>query len=249
LSASFLLAGRAAFELDIDPEEFDVLDPRRYSNDDLDRPLLHITDHLVNGAGYCTWMAQTDNGKPRVTRLIESMLEDEGAYPLCEFLDAEHNACDTSCYRCMRRYRNQPYHGLLDWQLGLAYLRAMVDPTFDAGAIQGDFERYPELRRWPKVAMEEAAKMQDRFSGETATFSNVPAFRIKLRGRLMSPWVLVRHPLWEWHPETGPVEGSLMGRAYAQAQEYGPPLTCDTFNLLRRPVSVRTRLALSCAGR
>ena len=59
LSATFLLVNRAALELDIDPEEFDVLEPRRFHEDD-PKPLLQITDHLVNGAGYCAYL-----GAPR----------------------------------------------------------------------------------------------------------------------------------------------------------------------------------------
>jgi DEAD/DEAH box helicase domain-containing protein len=50
LSAIFLIVNRAARELDIAPEEFDVIEPRMYRPENGDPiPLLQITDHLVNG--------------------------------------------------------------------------------------------------------------------------------------------------------------------------------------------------------
>ena len=154
-SASYLIANRASLELDIDPEEFDVLEPRLYGKTDR-QPLLQITDNLVNGAGFCEYLSSSDeseleqseppNGLPRVASYIESMLTDENAYPLSEFLKPEHT-CDTSCYKCLRRYGNQPFHALLDWQLGLAFLRTMVDPSYQCG-LDGSFKE-KELIHWP----------------------------------------------------------------------------------------------------
>src|SRR5262249_46702585 len=59
LSATYLIVNRAALELDIDPEEFDVLEPRVHGREQL-RPLLHITDNLVNGAGFCEYLASAE---------------------------------------------------------------------------------------------------------------------------------------------------------------------------------------------
>src|SRR4029079_9058692 len=53
ISAAYMLINRAASALDIDPEEFDVLEPRIYrTNNGHAVPLLQIADHLVNGAGF-----------------------------------------------------------------------------------------------------------------------------------------------------------------------------------------------------
>jgi hypothetical protein len=166
LSASIIFVNRAAMELDIDPEEFDVLEPRRYLTSD-PRPMLHITDNHVNGAGYCDWLSQQENRVPRLAGLIASILSEPAEYPLSAFLVGGHVGCDTSCYRCLRRYGNQPYHGLLDWQLGLSFLRSMVDPAHRAGLVQGKFESCIELQRWPTVA--QRASSGSRCQGRSKT--------------------------------------------------------------------------------
>ncbi|NOT01453.1 MAG: DEAD/DEAH box helicase [Phycisphaerales bacterium] len=37
--------------------------------------------------------------------------------------------CPNSCYRCLRSYRNQRWHGLLDWRLAVPFLRALSGET------------------------------------------------------------------------------------------------------------------------
>lgn len=248
LSATFLLVGRAALELDVDPDEFEVLEPRRYGEGD-QRPLLSFTDHLVNGAGYCAWLAESEHGVPRVGRLIETILYDRSTYPLNGLLDPLHaRDCPTSCYRCLRRYRNQPYHALLDWRLGLAFLREMVDPTYDAG-LRGGCST-PEFEGWLHHATALARTMAERFGigaeqgPDWRVFHGVPAFRVKAREGGRSPWVLVSHPTWDWDDQRGPpeVDGSILRAAFLAAMGDEPddaPLCWDTFNLDRRQVFVR----------
>lgn len=237
ISASYLIVNRAALELDIDPEEFDVLEPRIHGKAD-PRPLLHITDNLVNGAGFCEYLAADDErGRPRIASYIESMLTAFDAYPLQQFLDPEH-ACSTSCYKCLRRYGNQPFHALLDWQLGISFLRALVDPSYMCG-LDGSFVG-PELERWQTLAARFAGQMAHRFDGgPTETFHGVPAFRVRLRKSRLSPWILVAHPLWDWRDE---LQDSILARARDAAMEHGEPLCWDTFNLARRQVFVRERI-------
>lgn len=148
--------------------------------------------------------------------------------------------CDTVCYKCLLRYGNQPYHGLLDWQLGLTYLRAMVDPLFRCG-LDGNFS-LPGLSSWPSTATRLADEMASRFRGEAKMFGIVPAFRMML-GKRRTPWVLVAHPLWDWDESDGPVGESKLSTAFADAiSEEGAPVSWDTFNLQRRQVLVRERV-------
>lgn len=236
LSATFLIVNRASLELDIDPAEFDVLEPRRYGAD-LRLPLLQITDQLVNGAGFCRNLREADRGVPRVLRLMSSMLTDPSSYPLESLSSAEHRDCDTACYQCLLRYGNQHFHGLLDWQLALCYLRALVDPSFECG-LNGDFD-FPGLQRWQQIAEGLAEEMVKRFGGERGSFAGglVPAFRIGIGRGHRSPWVLVGHPLWDWGERL--IEGTILWRAEQEASEDGAADCWDTFNLARRQVQVR----------
>lgn len=252
LSATYLVVNRASLELDIDPEEFDVLEPRIYGGGAEQLPLLQITDHLVNGAGFCRNLSDSSRGHPRIADFIVSILGgcrsssellaevandvDRLAYPMDEFLAPGHEDCDTACYRCLLRYGNQPFHGILDWQLGVAFLRTLVDPTFRCG-LDGDFTFWG-VERWSRHARRIAADMAGRFSGEAGEFAGVPAFRVSF-GKAMSPWVLVAHPLWDWDDENELSPGTILARAREEAMEHGNPLCWDTFNLSRRQVRVR----------
>ena len=245
LSATFLIVGRASMELDVDPEEFDVLEPRLYGKDAA-LPLLHITDHLVNGAGLCARLsAIEDSGVPFIAELVESIIQDEDRYPLDRFLSTEHQGCDQSCYRCLQRYGNSPYHSLLDWQLGLAFLRSMVDPAFECG-LNGDFT-VPELRRFQAFAHDRADEMNLRFGLGDSTrrrFGGFEAFRIELpRSTEPSPWVIVVHPLWNTQGAPEYLHPALREAVEeAQFDAEAPPLFWDTFNLSRRPGFVRKQI-------
>jgi hypothetical protein len=230
---------RAALDLDIDPEEFDVLEPRVYGHG-LELPMLQITDHLINGAGFCRYLAQKTEGTSHIGTLIASMLRDSSQFPLSELQKEGHADCDTACYRCLLRYGNQAFHGLLDWPLGMVYLRALVDPSFECG-LHEDFTD-PGLSIWPSIARRVASEMADRFRGERTSFGPVEAFRLPI-GRERTPWVLVAHPMWEWDDSTGPGSSGILAEAYdAAVTSEGAPLCWDTFNLSRRQVLVRERI-------
>lgn len=241
LSATFILVHRAALEMDIDPEEFDVVEPRVFRpGGNAAVPVLQITDHLVNGAGFCARLATDDgNGDPLAARLIESILRDEKAYPLSEFLrdDAtvdHRRECDQACYHCLLRYSNQMYHGLLDWRLGLAFLHTLKDPAYRCG-LDGDFHD-AALEDWQRLARGYAEEMS-RFQtqGEVREVGGLYAFRFDRR----SPhWALVVHPLWDASELPG-----VVGEAHSELHSPGVVVTpVNTFDLARRKVAVRERL-------
>ncbi len=261
ISAAHILVNRAAIDLDVDPDgEFDVLEPRIYGEGDTQLPILQITDHLVNGAGFCRSLVEADSeGTPRLAFTLSSILGGGGSaqdilaavgndaselsYPLNEFLAPSHEGCDTACYRCLLRYGNQPFHGILDWQLGAAFLRAITDASFRCG-LDGDFSFWG-IERWYQTASRLAREMAARFEGDASEFSRVPAFRISL-GRQQSPWVLVAHPLWDWDDEEEIETGTILFSAREAAGEFGDPLCWDSFNLERRQVRVREWIRSQC---
>jgi|GEM_PF-365562 len=248
LSATFIIVGRAAIELDVDPDEFDVLEPRLYGDGDR-KPLLHITDHLVNGSGLCAKlnMKNMSTDRAMIADLMASVLEDTSAYPLDRFLAPDHNGCDESCYKCLQRYGNSPYHALLDWQLGLAFIRAMLDPSYECG-LDSDYSAH-ELERFPALAKRLADEMNDRFGRDSTTrtrFGSIEAFRIELpKAKSLSPWILVAHPLWRTNvspDELHPTLQEVFEAAKDETDTKSAPIFWDTFNLARRPGFVREEI-------
>jgi DEAD/DEAH box helicase domain-containing protein len=228
LSASYLVVYRAAKFLDVDPEEFDIVEPRLASNDL--EPILQFADYLVNGAGLCSALGlPLDANRPSpVAELVAAIVSKRDEYPLQDFDPKDHrDSCGRACYRCLLRHSNQPYHALLDWRLGLAYLNVLADPNFDAGLL-ADF-RSPAIVDWQQMASNAADRYQRRLShSEVTTFGSLNAVR-EAPGR---PWILVAHPLWEARTPRGILDDALAA---------APPGTAvvDSFTLDRRPWEVR----------
>jgi len=239
ISASFILAHKAALELDIDPEEFDIVEPRYTKTEGgIPVPLLQITDHLVNGAGFCKRLASPDgNGTPLVRGLIRSIISDREAFPLKDYRSAvtEHaKRCDQSCYICLQRYGNQAYHGLLDWRLGLSFLEVMNDASFACG-LDGNFST-PSLEDWPENAQRYGRDMVERFNrgkGEWKRIGPITAFRFDAK---QSRWAIVAHPLWDFHNP-----GKLLRNVIKELKTVNP-IRASSFDLARRPVTVREQL-------
>ena len=241
LSATYLLVNRAALELDLDPAEFDVIEPRMYQFAGTSVPLLQITDHLVNGAGFCERLGRQTAGETFVTKLIRSIVHDPAAYPLSDFMEDGHpDECDQACYRCLHRYGNQMYHGLLDWRLGLCFLRCLIDSDFDCGLETASNFNEPYLIDWRPTALRLAEEMVTRFAGDVANDVRrdgpLPAFRIQSDS---NDWVIVCHPLWD---QTTTSRG-LIGEAHTDLQSLGARIEpTDTFELARRQVKVYQEL-------
>jgi DEAD/DEAH box helicase domain-containing protein len=241
LSAVFILVNAAAIHFDIDPEEFEIVEPRLFRGPDgSEIPVLQITDRLINGAGYSERLSvMTSAGRPVVSSLLEDIIDNTSAYPLRDLLlknsEFDHPAsCDQSCYRCLRRYNNQTYHGLLDWRLGLTFLRLLRDSSYACG-LDGDFDA-AELRDWKELAFKYAAQMiQFSSAGEVRMAAELPAFRFD---KSAEKWALVVHPLWDCQVLPG-----LVADAFAALDKPGSKIVfANTFDLARRQVRTRERL-------
>ena len=116
-----------------------------------------------------------------------------------------------------------PYHGLLDWRLGLSIIRILASCKYSCG-LDNNFE-YPELTGWPELAR----SLRDSFC---ETFSNcVPIELGPLPGlEVGSRIALITHPLWDTERPAG-----LLAEAISELSPEADPSFIDTFNILRRP--------------
>jgi DEAD/DEAH box helicase domain-containing protein len=241
MSATSALASACADLLDVDPDEFDQIEPRLYGPE---RTLvLQLTDELINGSGLCEYLTTpVDGGPSPLSTLVQRMLDDGDGYPRAGWTSREHaGRCQSSCYDCMRRYDNQSIHALLDWRLALQLLRAMVDPDYTCGLVTDHGSDLVEEASWLRSAHEATAAMVQTFKMESAQVGarggqRLPAFRLADE---QGPWVVVRHPLWD----TG--EGTVGWLAAAEEELLTerdadqPVLYVDSFNVARRPGEVR----------
>ncbi len=198
ISAMSLIVDRASLHLDIAPEELEIMEPQRRIEKGLGVPVLQIADALANGGGFSDHLCSMDSssGKPLIEDLINSMLNEKEAWPLVDFLKEDHQTkCDQSCYSCLSRYGNRQYHGLLDWRLGLAYLRALVDSNYRCG-LDGNWN-YPELRdwnNWVRVYLEQLKVSQAGLIFED--LSDLGTYKVQLED-LSEKIFVITHPLWD----------------------------------------------------
>jgi hypothetical protein len=112
------------FEVDEDDLEAYVLTRLVHSSDGSKQevPLdMMLIDPVLGGSGLLRRLAEH---LPSVARAA------------LEHLDGHD--CPDSCYRCLRSYRNQRLHRLLDWRLAVPYLRALTgESVVQDGSIQG----------------------------------------------------------------------------------------------------------------
>jgi hypothetical protein len=104
-SLGYALRDTAVKWLDIGPDELQVgVHPRVVGG------RVHgeafIGDTLENGAGYATRLAKT----------AEELFARADAYAQ-DLQQHGTSTCDSSCYACLRDYRNSHWHSLLDWRL------------------------------------------------------------------------------------------------------------------------------------
>jgi hypothetical protein len=234
ISATQFLIQRAALELDIDPDEFDALEPRVARG----QPVLQIADYLPNGAGFCRRLSAGDT--PLLLRLMRDMVDDPRADRLLRrYFENDHpQDCKAACYRCLQRYGNRSHHGLLDWRLGLSALRVLVHGDWKAG-IDGQWAA-PELSTWLEdsaaTANDLASLMPDRFVRESAGRLGLSC--VRTTNGSPERFVLV-HPFW--------VQGAVretLGNDHFRGRTY----FVDTFQASRRPQRVIDLARQGCFG-
>ncbi|WP_190299963.1 hypothetical protein [Rhizobium phaseoli] len=161
-----------------------------------------------------------------VTKLVRSIIDDAEKWPRKVVTANDHpGRCETSCYKCLQRYNNRNFHGLLDWRLGLAYLRAIVDPDYDCG-FNGNFEAF-EIRDWKETAKRLADQTSTFIPGnKVSAIKGIPAFTLGNGGSHIG---VVVHPLWN------------QDRLFAALGLDHRYVAIDSFELARRPLLVLQR--------
>ena len=189
-----------------------------------------LADEKINGSGFVAdfclnFLDYRDRILNGMDLYFKQMLSDEHI-----------KECDSSCYKCLKSYKNMPYHGLLDWRLGIALFRVMCDNNYKAGA-DGKFNT-PELKGWSELAETLLKSLNEGFYStnpyQIAKTNNGIPYMYDTEGKRKP--VFASHPLWEGVAETqiladAVFEASLICNAKWDSSNV---ITIDTFNLLRR---------------
>lgn len=116
--------------LDIETTELtaDYFVRRENEDDSSVRAGVFMVEQLENGAGYTSFLGQTD-AKTKYDVFLKELLPNGYFYQ--KLTNPNHqDSCDCSCYDCLRDYYNQRYHEMLDWRLGLDLTKIASDKQF-----------------------------------------------------------------------------------------------------------------------
>lgn len=220
---SFILQRATAANLDIDPVEIDVVEPQKEG----DFGQVVLSDELMHGSGFVVHLYE------HFDEYIKYILEPKKGTLFHSIISEEHmKSCDSSCYECLSNYNNMPYHGLLDWRLGLALFRYMTDEEYKIG-VDGNFN-YPELQSWRQDTQFLLITLYDSFFREDDMLLESPRTLnedgilpyIKVNGK----YVIAVHPLWK-----SDVTNEILCETCSELGiNVSEAITVDSFNLLRR---------------
>ena len=222
MSAGILLQRIIADKLDIDSEEIELSSiVRRPFRDNEWFSEIVLSDSLPNGAGFVRW-AYENFGKGVLEYACNP--PDETSYIGTIVSPRHRESCDSACYDCLKAFRNMSAHGLLDWRLGLSYLRLLYDRSYVIG-LDGDFS-HPELVGWTETATKARNSFTESFSSSfPTTRGGLPGIKVGNRE------YIVIHPFWNtFHPI------GLLADAIADAGgDEAIAGYINTFDLIRRP--------------
>lgn len=175
---------------------------------------IHLSDSLLNGAGYARYFL--DN----VTRLEElldqmELIEND----LLDHLSPTGTTCDSSCYGCLRDYSNSRLHPLLDWRLAYDLSMLLRTGTWDP-------------RRCDDHAMEIA---RDLIANETEWQMTELADRPVMSSNANARALIVVHPLERTDEER---RGEALAEAAAEIPRDHEVGFVDWFTILRSPGNV-----------
>jgi hypothetical protein len=141
----------------------------------------------------------------------------------------------TSCYRCIQKFQNRRYHGLLDWRAGLAYLRAILSSDF-ACRLDGEFDTHPELTDWREHAQalaEAVAAMRPSSLGGGSRGPHRLLCITEIAQRHPVRRTVVVHPLWRLDTNA-PLRRILSARKRTRRRE-GVRISRSDTTALKRP--------------
>lgn len=223
-SAGYLLRAVVSMPdfLDIDADEIEVcnFNISRLGNEIVTD--ITLSDTLPNGSGFVQWLNDNWENVLRTAACMESEHPIKYIEMLTSTDHMEH--CDTACYKCLESYRNMAYHGLLDWRLGVSYLRIMADSAYKCG-LDGNYSS-PELSDWPDLAYRVRDTFADIFDYERETWASLPGLK---KGRRR---IIVVHPLWDTENGRSRLIETAMDASRGNSSDI---FFLDTFDLLRRP--------------
>ena len=189
ISAGFLLQRALADQLDVTPEEIEVIEKIQNG-----RPMIYLSDALPNGAGIVGYLYKQNN----LEDLIKKIIDFKTPFMQSFIEDAHRKKCLTACQECLDTYSNRGYHHILDWRMGVGILRLMIDDKYDFGFDARNRSLYHELTDYNELFDAAAVKVNgaNQLTWDEQLYSIVSSIQGGPRRRQIKSCNVLYHPLW-----------------------------------------------------
>jgi|GEM_PF-1759666 len=234
-SAAQILKSGFAMENDFDPEEIVIYGLLLHADGDRNEGYFELLmgDKLANGGGFVQNLAKDFES------LLVKLLEGESILTKKIFSEENISSSQQASYKNIMNYRNRVFHPLLDWRLGIQYLRILhgestqvLDPR--SGMPEN---AYKEGSSWQDLLLEKAKDLLisycriksnqiDETDKDTHGFPIVE-FRMHENSEVIL--IAIVSPFWSAE------KGFLADVLKELKKSYPRIYFVDSFNLLKRP--------------
>lgn len=240
-SAAFLLRSVFTQQQDVDNSELEVLGLRHYINEDGSKVTgFSYGDKLSNGSGFSQKL--NDN----LSEYINLCLDPTGNFNgeivqfVIDLLSVKNQEnCDVADYTNLLNYRNKRFHPLLNWRLGVSYLRLLrgnedeIEKVINADASLPEFGAFYGKETWLKglgVQLEEF-KNEYGINSELITDFKIPFLQCNQNSDYANKIIIPYHPLWNKESlNNNPLIKKILDELDNEEIIY-----IDSFNLANRP--------------
>jgi Lhr-like helicase len=262
-SATELLRRAFLIEFDLSDDDFEAgpISTRAEQSDPSSvASSIMLFDGLPNGSGFARMFSEEHQ------RLIRSFRTLDGATNFANvILGLRHRTdCTRCCYTCLRSYGNRFLDPILDWRLGVAFIRMLErsgtpddTPRSVAMGLDGDWSSAIDLIDLPALSKTAIRQFERHLASDAAYLS--PEYAEFKKG-VDSNWLgctalqtpertvlaLGSHPLWNIHDLREPCAfADVISQARRIHDKEGKPVVVrfvDWFNLAARPHWVEQHL-------
>jgi superfamily II DNA/RNA helicase len=218
-SAAFIIRNVYTTDKDIDGEEIRILKLRQRMADQ--KLNILFADRLVNGSGFCkdlndhldVYLGLCFNANnPFASRILSD----------------ENLQCDSASYQNLMNFRNQKFHPILDWRLGLTFLRMLkgqdTNSILNADSNLHEFKNFNGKDNW-------LLGFQKLFE-EWVITTNLGIYGVMNEIPICERdgnYIIGIHPLWDVSSPSGKLAETIGALGDMNIQYV------DSFNIMRRP--------------
>jgi len=182
-SAAYIIVNSFCSKEDIDPSEIEIL-KHSYQEGSY---VISLSDTLLNGSGFVEQLYEN------LEELLDGIIDASNPFAKSLFSENHIENCNTICHKCIKFYNNEGYQPILDWKLGISYIKLLVDENYKID----DFDSI-ELLNFKDYSNKYADLIIQNLTNRYNNNIEAKYFG-DLRGLVLNNgeyFILITHPLW-----------------------------------------------------